>query len=125
MDKKGLELSFNVIIIAILVILVLVIVGYFFTTGAANLFGIFGGLSPDSKDVAVSSCSSKCQLAQQYTTQNQKAKSSYCTTTWKLDVNPQDGKADTDSDGKIIKYHCWDSYIAEDCAGVRDACPAT
>ncbi|MEK6835848.1 MAG: hypothetical protein AABX55_02385 [Nanoarchaeota archaeon] len=121
MDKKGVELSFNVIIIAILVILVLVIVGYFFTTGAAGLFKLFGGLAPDDRDVAVTSCSSKCQLAQQFGTENQKASSSYCRNTWKIDTN-NDGKIDTDAEGNVIKYHCWDNAIGETCPGVQEFC---
>ncbi len=121
LDKRGAEISFNVIIIAILVILVLVIVGYFFTTGAARLFGQLGGTAPDDKDVAVTSCVSKCQLAQQFSTENQKAKSSYCLTTWKLDAN-NDGKIDVDTNNELIRYHCWESPISETCPSVQELC---
>jgi flagellar basal body-associated protein FliL len=120
-NKKGAELSFNIIIIAILVLLVLVLVGYFFTSGFAGLSNLFRGLTPDDKDVAVTSCTAKCQTAQQFSTDAQKASSSYCKTTWKLDTNG-DGKADYDSENKIVKYHCYDSAINVGCADIEDKC---
>jgi len=121
MNKKGAELSFNIIIIAILLLFVLVLVGYFFTSGFSGLTNLFSGLKPDDKDVAVTSCTAKCQTAQQFSTNTQRTSSSYCKTTWKLDTN-NDGKVDVDSENKIIPYHCYDSQIGVGCADVENDC---
>ena len=81
MDKKGAELSVNVVIIAILAILVLVVVAFIFTGGASKFTETVRNILnpvPKGSDVsfAVSECKTKCALAQ--TLEDPKI-SSYCT----------------------------------------------
>ncbi len=82
-NKKGLELSMNIIIIAILVILVLVIVAVFVTGGLANLFGkikiLYGGQATDISSKQAS-CNSACL---QYETSNKNLiyETAYCAKT--------------------------------------------
>ena len=122
MDKKGAELSFNVIIIAILVILVLVIVGAFFAGSFANLMKILTGQGIDSVDAASNTCSSKCLTAQNFDSQKSKETSSYCRNTWNFDTDG-DGNAERDPEGGLRKYHCYESPISQSCPGVQEFCP--
>lgn len=116
MNKKGVELSMNVIVISILVILVLLVLAFFFLGGTSKLFENFKTISPDNLETAVGDCQSKCQLAGTYTSDNQKEKSGYCRTTYKVDSN-SDGVADEN-------HHCWSSTIEVICPGVQDLCVA-
>ena len=120
MNKKGVELSMNVVIIAILVILVLVIVAAFFVGGIGHLVDIIRGVAPDDQSTAASTCSSKCDLAQ-VLNEATKKNAEYCTKTWKFDENG-DGKIDVDAEGNIKRYHCYDSPISVRCPGVEDFC---
>jgi len=111
MNKKGVELSMNVIIISILVILVLVVLTFFFLGGTSTLFQKIQNIGLDNLDTAKSDCISKCQLAQSL---DIKSESSYCRTTY-----------NTDSNGDKIadeKHHCWASDINIACPGVQDLC---
>ena len=118
MNKKGAELSFNVIIIAILVILVLVVVAAAFLGGFAQLWRTLIGQGPDSLEAATATCTSKCASAQTYSTNIQKVNSAYCTNSFNFDVNPQDGQNDRDAEGNLRKYHCYQAPISVSCAGV-------
>jgi len=120
-NKKGAELSVNVIIIAILAILVLVIVAAFFTGGIASLMGIISGTKPDSISTATQICQSDCEIASAMTTQQEKTNSKYCSQTWKLDKD-KDGEIDTKPDGSIINYQCWEPPINIFCGGVKEFC---
>ena len=111
MNKKGVELSMNVIIISILVILVLVVLSFFFLGGTANLFEKIQSVGPDNLDTAKSDCRSKCQFAGSL---NIKEDSSYCRTTFKVDTN-EDGIADE-------KHHCWSNTVNIDCPGIDELC---
>src|SRR3989344_1695953 len=119
MDKKGVELSFNVIIIAIIVLLVLVLVGSFFVGGFTKLFDIIFGVGPDSISTASTTCSSQCNVAQTSDDVTKK-NSQYCRKTWKFDVNPEDGALDKDIEGNLRKYHCYEPPISVSCTGVQD-----
>ncbi|HLC62795.1 MAG TPA: hypothetical protein VJJ21_00580 [Candidatus Nanoarchaeia archaeon] len=120
MNKKGAELSFNIIIILIILVVVLVILVAFFTGSFAKLLDRINKVSSDNLDTAISDCSSKCGSAQTYTTQNAREKSAYCRASWKLDA---DGDGIIDKDGDSLKeYRCWEFPIEEDCAGVRKDC---
>jgi len=114
MNKKGAELSMNVIIISILVILVLLVIAFFFLGGTSNLFQKIQSVGPDNLETAARDCTSKCQLSQTYSSDNLKEKSSYCRTTYHVDGN-DDGVADE-------KHHCWSSIVDVDCPGVQDFC---
>ena len=114
MNKKGVELSMNVIIISILVILVLLVLAFFFLGGTSNLFQKIQSVGPDNLETAVRDCTSKCELAQTYSTTVLKGKSGYCSTTYKIDGN-NDGVADE-------KHHCWSDTLGVDCPGIKDLC---
>ena len=113
-NKKGAELSLNIIIIAIIVIVVLVVVIAFFTGTISGIFDRLRGIAPDSLDVAVQDCTGKCQLAQSFDTSAAKKSSSYCKKTIKVDTN-EDGIADE-------KHHCWSNVINVDCPGITNEC---
>lgn len=109
-DKKGAELSINVIIIAILVILVLVIVAAFFTGGATKLFSavrdIFGITTAGTdRSLAEQSCQQYCVTSQDL--QNYR-NSPYCTKFFTIDTD-NNGEAEYTLEGntKIYKkYYC-------------------
>jgi len=112
-DKKGAELSINVIIISILVILVLVIVAAFFTGGSAKLFStirdVFSGTTAGTdRALAEQNCQQYCAQAQ---TLQSYSTSAYCTKWFNIDANG-DGEADfiREGDNKIYKkYYCGSS----------------
>ena len=108
MNKRGAELSMNVIIISILVILVLVVLSFFFLGGTSTLFQRIQSVGPDNLDMAKSDCTSKCQLAQSFSIKTQ---SSYCRTTYNIDTN-NDNIADE-------KHHCWSEKIDIPCPGIQ------
>lgn len=99
MNKKGAELSMNVIIITILVVIVLVIVAVFFTGGMASLTkrisSIFTGQLTDISD-AEAKCNAYCtnyQSAGDNQFISDQMKKNICNV--KFDV-------DMDGDGKLI-----------------------
>lgn len=117
MDKKGAELSFNVIIIAILVILVLVIVASVFVGGFGKLTEIlFGNI--DNLETATTTCTTRCLSSQSYSTERQKLNSAYCTRSFNFDYNPKDGKSDRDLEGNLKNYYCYQAPISVSCPGV-------
>lgn len=109
-NKKGAELSINVIIIAILVILVLVIVAAFFTGGSAKLFSavkdIFTGTTAGTdRALAEQNCNLYC--SQSASLQNP-SRSAYCTKSFSIDADG-DGEADYTMEGDLKvykKYYC-------------------
>jgi flagellar basal body-associated protein FliL len=119
MNKKGAELSFNVIIIAILVILVLVVVAASFLGGFSKLIAIIFGQGPDNLEAATTTCVSKCTAAQTYDSPISKKNSAYCRNTFNFDYQtPQDGQLDKDLEGNVRKYHCYEPPIGVPCPGV-------
>ena len=117
MDKKGLELSYNTIILGILVVIVLVVVVVFFIGGFSTVSGKiknFLGVSVAGTDfeVAISGCQSRCERAKALP-ENLRHTSAYCTSSFLIDYQPVssggDGKADTIlvEDRDIpIRYFC-------------------
>ncbi len=101
-DKKGIELSMNVIIIAIILVIVLVIVVLFFTggitTAMSKITGIFGSQTIDY-NTAQLRCNNFCN---QYTSNpnNPSFKSNFCQTKFNVDTNG-DGKQDAAYDNCI------------------------
>ena len=115
LNKKGAEMSFNVIIGAVLGILVLVLVGAFFV-------GKMGGISKSLDDpilnpvsVAQGDCKSKCKLDQSV------GSTQYCNSEFKLDAD-DDGEYETNSAGGVREYRCWEYPIEVLCPGVKDKC---
>src|SRR3989344_1256638 len=113
-DKKGAELSMNVIVIVILLVIVLVVLVAFFLGGFSQLVERIQSIGPDNKDVAIQDCQTKCLSAQNLQGDNARGKSSYCRKTVNID---------TDGDGKVDrKDHCWSNEIGETCPGVTSVC---
>ena len=121
MNKKGVELSFNVVIIAIIVILVLVVLASFFVGGFTKLAEIIFGQSVDSLESATTTCTTSCSRAQLYESTIQKRNSGYCTKTWRFDED-KDGNTDRDAEGNLKKYYCYQTPINVDCPGVKNSC---
>lgn len=114
-NKKGAELSLNVIIISIIVIVVLVVVIAVFLKGI-NVFQLgTDAATPDRISSFTNSCSSNCQLAQNFDTRVSKEASAYCRETIKIDTN-NDGIAD-------IKAHCNSQYINVECPSIQCKTP--
>src|SRR3989344_958951 len=113
MDKKGLELSYNTIILGILVVIVLVVVVVFFIGGFSTVSGKiknFLGVSVAGTDleVAISECQSRCERAKALP-ENLRHTSAYCTSSFLIDYSGSDGKSDTIlvEDRDIpIRYFC-------------------
>lgn len=132
MNKKGVELPQNVIIIAIIILVVLVVLIAFFVGGAGKTFGKFSdlfGKSVDDESTAISFCQQYCQAAQDQPRESQ-ARSNYCTKWFKLDRLPKDGKTDTSGDGKTsLRYYCSTEHeldtagVTSDTTGVGISCP--
>lgn len=120
MNKKGAELSFNVIIIAILVILVLVIVAAFFAGGVTKLINLIFGTAPDELSTASTTCSTQCSIAQSQS-ENTIKNSGYCKKWFKFDED-KDGNIDNDIEGNVKRYYCFQSPISISCPGVQDKC---
>jgi len=114
MNKRGAELSMNVIIIAILVLLVLVVLGYFFLGGSTKLFSGITQFASDNIEVAQNDCSTKCQIAQNFDTDLQKRNSAYCRKKVNYDKN-EDNIADE-------VHRCYSNVIGIDCPGVSNLC---
>ncbi len=118
-NKRGVELSMNVIIIAILVILVLIVVSIFFLGGFNKISETIRNIfNPQIKgtdvSIAIETCKTKCILAQQTN-----AKDVYCKTIFKIDSDGN-GYADyEDEDAKRYKeFHCYDTPINTPCPGI-------
>jgi len=112
-NKRGVELSMNVIIIAILVILVLVILAVFFTGGISNLFNkikLLYGAQLTDVSTKIASCNALCQ---QYTTTGSPLyKDRFC----------QGTKVDISGDGAIKgdeeNINCMDPNINVQCSEI-------
>jgi len=113
-DKKGAELSMNVIVIVIILVIVLVVLVAFFLGGFSQLTERIRSIGPDNKDAAIQDCQSKCLVAQNLNGDSAKERSSYCRKTVNIDSDG-DGKADR-------KDHCWSNEIGETCPGVTTIC---
>ena len=123
MNRRGAELSFNVIVIAILVILVLVVIAAFFLGGFAKLSDLIIGVSPDDLETSTRLCDSNCLTAQNFGSDRLKQNSAYCRKTWKFDYSPEDGEIDRNLEGNVKRYHCYENPISVTCPGVsKDLC---
>lgn len=111
MDKRGLELSVNTIIVAILVILVLVVVASFFLFGfkgltdrvKATFFGVTAGTDVT---LAVQNCQNYCDQVALLPTDTLKRNSAFCNTYFYIDEDG-DGEADKKDDESYKKFYCW------------------
>ncbi|MDD5650568.1 MAG: hypothetical protein PHF86_09165 [Candidatus Nanoarchaeia archaeon] len=104
MNKKGAELSMNIIIITILVVIVLVIMAVFFTGGMASLTkkisNIFSGQLTDISE-ATTKCNAYCVNYQNQNSDIIKSSmmDNFCNGKFDVDLNG-DGKITADEQGK-------------------------
>lgn len=125
MNKKGVELPQNVIIISIIVLVVLVVVIAFFAGGTATIGQRIKSLfsaGADDISTSLSFCEQYCQTAQGYNSDATKRASSYCTRFFSIDKDG-DGSVDLDSENKPNKYFCKDDLNVP-CPGVEELCPS-
>tara|TARA_Y100000310_G_scaffold338796_1_gene429500 strand:+ start:5551 stop:5913 length:363 start_codon:yes stop_codon:yes gene_type:complete len=102
-NKKGAELSVNVIIIAILAILVLVVMAFIFTGGTSKITQTMSrilGQAPEANDIslAIAECNTRCSTAKNTNNDNY-----FC----KHTVTYQG----TQEDVKRIDKNCWDKTV--------------
>ncbi|MEK6936535.1 MAG: hypothetical protein AABW58_00520 [Nanoarchaeota archaeon] len=114
MNKKGVDLTINTIIIAVLVVLVLIVVTTFFLGGFSRVTGtisnVFFPLTTGTDlTIAIQSCEQKCDQAKVLT--DNLRKNFYCQQSFIIDKD-QNGKADRvdgnddDKSKAFIKYYC-------------------
>src|SRR3989344_2587277 len=116
-SKKGMELSLNTIIIAVIVIIVLVSVVAFFLFGFKGLSDrvkivFFGVTAGSSKQFAMQQCQNYCQQAELMPESARKT-SPYCNYELLVDDN-NDGEADFTGEGNAKKYVKWHCYFGND-----------
>ena len=98
MDKKGVELTLNTVIVGVLVVLALIVIVTFFLGGTAGLTStikdIFAGTTAGTTEtIAVQTCNNRCEQAKTLP-EGLRATSAYCTKPFNIDTTG-DGKADT------------------------------
>ena len=118
-NKKGVELTLNTVIIAILVVLVLIVIIGFFLGGTSKakntISDIFSaGIAGSDISLAVQQCESYCDQAADWSPTLKKS-SPFCTKEFHLDfLAPIDGQADKDGD-KLIAYKCSGDPLSVAC----------
>jgi len=118
-NKKGAELSFNIIIVVIILVIVLVLITAFFTGTFTKLSNQIKQKAPDNLVTAVQTCEANCELARTYDSENAQRKSSYCRDTWRFDTD-NDGLLDKEGED-LKEYHCSGFPIDALCPGVECA----
>lgn len=125
-DKRGVELTLNTVIIAILVVLVLIVVIGFFLGGTSKakdtIADIFSaGVAGSDIGLAVQQCENYCDQAAEWSDKLKKS-SPFCKKEFHLDfVAPIDGEADLDKEDKEDKekkphpYKCEDEPLSVSC----------
>ncbi len=118
MNKKGVDLTINTIIIAVLVVLVLIVVTTFFLGGFGRITGtisdVFFPLTAGTDlTIAVQSCEQRCEQAK--TLPDALKKNFYCQQSFKIDKDDSGknkGKADRvggnddDKSQPFVQYYC-------------------
>lgn len=123
-NKKGVELTLNTVIIAILVVLVLIVIVGFFLGGTSKakdtIADIFSaGVAGSDISLAVQQCNSYCDQASGWG-DDLKQQSPYCKKEFNIDFElPLDGKADVDSEGNLIPYKCSGEVLNTDCPEIK------
>src|SRR3989344_9269426 len=120
MNKKGVELTLTTIITAIIVVMVLIVVVTFFLGGFGRvkdtIVNVFFPLTSGTDlSIAVQTCEQRCDQARVLPTNNIKKQSSFCTSSFNIDLDPKDGEADKASDGITLKkFYCYDTGKSAD-----------
>ena len=125
-DKRGIELSINTLVIAILVILTLIIIVIFFLGGAKRVTDTISGIffkttAGTDKSLAIQTCGTYCDQALSLP-QSLRKGSSYCKSWFNIDTKGK-GEADSvdvGSEKKYKKFYCWkiDSDVGSDVGDV-------
>ena len=113
MDKRGVDLTLNTVILGILVVLVLLVVVTFFVGGTTQMVNMvrgifFGTTAGTSETLAVQTCNNRCDKALLLATDPSRMNSAFCTQQFELDKN-SDGEADyTMVEGKKVleEFYC-------------------
>lgn len=113
MDKRGVDLTLNTVILGILVVLVLLVVVTFFVGGTTQMVNevrgiFFGTTAGTSETLAVQTCNNRCDQALLLATFDSRKGSAFCTQQFEIDKN-NDGEADyTMNDKKKIRkeFYC-------------------
>ena len=125
-NKKGVELTLNTVIVAILVVLVLVLLIGFFLGGTGKLKDMVGTIARQTSagtdiSIALDQCKSYCTQAKGWSPLLQ-SNSPYCKFGFKLDIN-SDGEAEKEGN-KYKEFGC--SQLGEllytPCPEVEDNC---
>ncbi|MBT3865542.1 hypothetical protein HOF78_00375 [Candidatus Woesearchaeota archaeon] len=127
-DKKGVELTLNTVIIAILVVLVLIVVIGFFLGGTSKakntISDIFSaGIAGSDFGLAVQQCENYCDQAKDWSPAL-KEKSPYCTKAFNLDIEGT-GEAKTHINGEkkvANSYYCGGTTLSIPCPELESAC---
>mgnify|MGYP001610398522 FL=1 len=115
MDKKGVELTINTIIIAVLVVLVLIVVVTFFLGGFGRITEaisrvFFPAITGTDLTIAVQLCEQRCEQAKALPT-SLRGTSAFCVSAFQIDKNGNGladrvGGNDDDKSQSFIKYFC-------------------
>src|SRR3989344_7835079 len=110
-NKKGVELSTNAIIIFVLAALALAVLAYFFLSGTGKTTGTIADIFRTStagvtRTLAIESCQQRCDQIQDYSYTSAQ-KSAFCTRSFYID-DDGDGQADTYGDKNQKKsFYCY------------------
>ncbi len=109
-NKKGAELSMNLVIIGVILIIVLLVAATFFLGGTSNVWqrvkDVFGGAAGNDRAYVEQTCQQYCITAQSSVNPQNSA---YCTKGFDI----------IDVEGEDLK--CWGNEINVPCSGV--SCP--
>lgn len=124
MNKRGVDLTLNTVIIGILVVLVLIVVVTFFLGGTAGLTRtvrevFYGTTAGTTEVIAVETCHQRCDQAKLLPQESQ-VNSAWCKAKFDIDRN-NDGKVkdpekDVDKTNKEIGVVCTDLGVT--CSGI-------
>lgn len=128
MDKKGVEITLNTVIVGILVVLVLLVVTTFFLGGTAGLTRtvrdiFYGTTAGTSEVIAVQTCNTRCDQARLLPTDEAKKNSAFCKAGFDIDRD-NDGEVkdpeNPSSDTKEIDVSC--IYLGVTCEDIDKLC---
>ena len=121
MDKRGVELPINTLVVIILVVIVLLVVGFFFLGGSSKLSEsirniFFKSTAGTDLSLAIEICEQRCEQAKSMPALI-RSRSAYCTDPFSLDLD-NDGEADyyEEGDKRVTnKYYCGGSTLGVGC----------
>lgn len=115
MDKKGVDLTINTIIIAVLVVLVLIVVTTFFLGGFGRITEaisriFFPSITGTDLTIAVQLCEQRCEQAKSLSNKLRET-SAFCVSSFQIDKNGNSladrvGGDDNDKSKSFIKFYC-------------------